>query len=452
MRKPKAAFVGFGEVNTPSEVIRIKCERAQGLLRDIGIELILTAPVTDDPGGQDVQRAINELRTADVDLLIACVAGWIPSHAVIRILSEFKHLPILLWGLSGKKEGGRLVTTADQAGTTALRQTLEDLEFNFKYLPNLFDSPPPLAKLMSFARAAAASKDLGTTKLGSMGFRDMNLYNTLYDGVSLYRLLGVEVEFFEMLDVLERSKHADPDVVKEVLERIRRNWKFDKPIAAEVLNKGIGYFLAIREIALEKKYYGVTLKDVDGMKKLLDFPPAMIFMLLADELGICTIPENDILGAITQLIARQLTGQIGAYLEFYEFFQDGALMGVPDYVPAEIVDGQVRVTPSSFGQMAGGVLNVSKIKTGDITLCRLAQRKGRYILHVVTGIAKSPRAWEEAGWVQPAPQLPGIEFSLDGDMEAFAQNVMGQHYILTYGNNLRVFSDFCNLKAIELLH
>jgi L-fucose isomerase-like protein len=126
-------------------------------------------------------------------------------------------------------------------------------------------------------------------------------------------------------------------------------------------------------------------------------------------------------------------------------------MGVPDYVPGEIVEGQIRVRPSSFGQLAGGVLNVSRIKTGLVTLCRLAQRKGRYVLHLVTGQAKQPPAWEEAGWAPPAPQLPGIEFILDGDMERFANNVMGQHYILSYGDNTALFQDFCALKGIEVI-
>jgi L-fucose isomerase-like protein len=184
------------------------------------------------------------------------------------------------------------------------------------------------------------------------------------------------------------------------------------------------------------------------MKALLQYPPAMIFMLLADELQICTIPENDILGAVTQVITRELTGQIGSYLEFYEFLSDGALMGVPDYVPSEIVDGQTRVRPSSFGHLAGGILNVSKIKTGQITLCRLGQRKGDLVLHIVRGMAKSPRPWEEAGWAPPAPQLPGIEFVLDGDMEVFSQNIMGQHYILSYGDNTNLFSEFCKLTGI----
>ena len=83
----------------------------------------------------------------------------------------------------------------------------------------------------------------------------------------------------------------------------------------------------------ERGYQGVSLIDVDGMKKLLNFPPAMVFMLLAEDPGVCTIPENDALGAVTQLIVRYLTGQAAAYLEFYEFMEDRVLAGVPDFVP-----------------------------------------------------------------------------------------------------------------------
>lgn len=53
-------------------------------------------------------------------------------------------------------------------------------------------------------------------------------------------------------------------------------------------------------------------------------------MLLHEEDGVCTVPENDLLGAVTQLMAHYLTGQAGAYLESYEFMGHGMLMGVPD--------------------------------------------------------------------------------------------------------------------------
>ncbi|MEI6875364.1 MAG: hypothetical protein WCL50_09580, partial [Spirochaetota bacterium] len=122
-----AGFVCFGEVNTPKAVIVRKAEEAKRLLGGIGIDLVTTDPVSDDPEGRDVARAVRELGQGDFDLLILCVAGWIPSHAVISVLTPFRHKPLLLWGLAGWVEEGRLVTTADQAGTSALRKPMEDL-------------------------------------------------------------------------------------------------------------------------------------------------------------------------------------------------------------------------------------------------------------------------------------------------------------------------------------
>ena len=171
--------------------------------------------------------------------------------------------------------------------------------------------------------------------------------------------------------------------------------------------------------------------DVDGVKKLLGFTPAAAMMLLSDLGGLATVPENDTLGAVTQLIVRYLTGQVGAYFEFYEFMQDRVLIGVPDYVPAEVVDGEVTVRLTRFGQLAEGVLNVSQVKTGRVTLCRLASEGDRYVMHIATGEAVAPRPWEEAGWDPPAPQLPSLEVVLDGPVEAFAQKVLSQHTILS---------------------
>ncbi|MEM2455304.1 MAG: hypothetical protein QXO15_01720 [Nitrososphaerota archaeon] len=451
MRKLRAGFVGFGEVNTPREIIERKCLDAKRKLEELGIEVIYTEPVSDDPEGRDVQRACAELTGKDFDLLVACVAGWIPSHAVISVISEFSHKPILLWGLTGYTENGRLITTADQAGTTALRKVMEDMGYKFKFVYNTPFSPPRMDKIESFAKAARAVSLLKRSKVGMMGFRDMNLYATLYDGVSLRGKIGPEVEVFEMLEIVQKMKNIKQENVKEVVEKIKKKWVFEKPVDEKTLEKGVRIYLAVREKASERNYQAVSLIDVDGMKKLMNFPPAMVLQLLADEDGLCTIPENDTLGAVTQLIVKYLTGQIGAYMEFYEFMDDRVLLGVPDYVPSEVVEGPVRMTTTAFGLFGEGILNVSKVKTGRITLCRLSSTGDKYMMHIVTGKAVEPRRWEEAGWKPPAPQLPSIEVILDTPVEEFAEKVLSQHYIISYGDNTAVLKDLCKLLNIEVI-
>jgi L-fucose isomerase-like protein len=449
MRPIRAGFVGFGEVNTPREIILRKCEEACKLLAAQGIELVYTAPVSDDAAGQDVARARKELSAAgDMDLLIACVAGWIPSHAVLNVIEPFKHKPVLLWGLSGWQEGGRFLTTADQAGTAALRKPMQDMGYTFKYVMTYKGKPAPVEAILSFARAARAAALLRQAKIGMMGYRDMRLYGTLYDGVSLKARIGPEIEHFEMLEMVQAMERLDPDEITRLSEEIRKRWTFTKTPRPGTVENTVRLYLALKGKARERGYEAMSLIDVDGIKKLLRFAPAGVFMLLHEEENLCTVPENDAMGAVTQLMVRYLTSQVGAYMEFYEFMEDGVLMGVPDYVPTEIVDGPVRVMPAAFGQFGEGLLNVSKVKTGRVTLARLTYTGDRYSMHLVTGQARTPSPWEEAGWPAPAPQLPSLEIQLDEPMEQFTRKVLSQHYIISYGDNRPAMLDLCGLLGV----
>jgi L-fucose isomerase-like protein len=149
-------------------------------------------------------------------------------------------------------------------------------------------------------------------------------------------------------------------------------------------------------------------------------------------------------------MVKYATGQCGAYLEFYEFFEDGVLAGVPDYVPREVVDGEVTVMPAAFGELSEGILNVSKVKVGELTMCRLTCIDGEYYMHMVNGFGKTPPKWEEAGWTQPAPQLPGLEIELD-DVPDFADKVMCQHYIIAYGDQRELVENLCQILGIEVI-
>lgn len=444
----RCAFLGFGEVNTPSEVIRRKCAAAEAALKDAGVTTVSVWPISDDYEEKDIKRALAALEGERFDSLVLCVAGWIPSHAVVKITELYRHLPMVLWGLCGWYEDGRLVTTADQAGTTALRSTFEGLEYKFAYYYDIIGQPSSAPKVAGFCRAASVAAHLRTAKVGMGGYRDMQLYGTLYDGLSLKQKTGVEIETFELLEVEQRYRKISDAEKREVVDNRIKKWRFLAEAKDESLMKAAGYYLAVKAIAEERHYSALSLKDVDGMKKLLGFPPAPVFMLLGED-RYTTIPENDSLGCVTQLMLSALTGQPAAYLEFYEFFGDRVLAGVPDFVPAGVVDGEVTVMPATFGELSEGILNVSKIKTGILTMNRLAYWNGKYKMQSILGSGVTPRKWEECGWAQPAPQLPALEILLS-DVPAFAERVASQHYIITHGDNRRAVRDLCRILDIEV--
>lgn len=447
----RVGFVGFGEVNTPQEIIVRKCNKAFEDLKAEGVNITASAlDVTDDYEGKDVARAIAELKRAEFDVLVLCIAGWIPTHAVVSVAENWRHLPVVLWGLTGWYEDGRLVTTADQAGTTALRGTLVNLGYTVKYVYDIIDQKSNSKKVADFCRAASASKVLRSAKLGTMGYRDMRLYGTLCDETQLKRITGVEVDCFEMLEMTQRVEKITDEQRAPVIDYIKKNWHFTKEPAPQAVIDAANYYLAVSEIAKERNYSGVTLKDVDGMKRCCGFPPAPVFMLLSDLDGLCTVPENDCCGGATQLILKALTGQCAGYLEFYEFMADRVLAGVPDYIPREMTDGDTTITPAAFGELSQGLLNVSKVKPGKLTMCRLGMVRGQMVMHMVNGEGVAPRRWEEAGWTQPAPQLPALEILLPS-VEDFADKVLGQHYFICYGDVSEQVKSFCAINGIRVI-
>lgn len=448
----KIAFVTFGEINTPIDRLNMKHDEGLSVIENLGYEVFDGGLVIDDPEYKTADAAIGKIADKDFAALVVCVAGWVPTHAVIRVTDNFRHIPMLLWGLCGWKENGRIITTAEQAGTTAIRPAFEALGYNFKYVYNIIGKDYPLSKINAFLTAACAKKELRNARVGTMGYRDMLLYGTQFEGNSMRGKIGVEVEPFEMLEMVQNIEKLSQKDISDGVDFVKKNWKFEKECDDSVIENGVKYALAIGMKIKERGWEAITLLDVDGMKKLLGFPPAMVFMLLEHYYGVLTVPENDIMGAVTQILMKYLSGQLVPYLEYYEFFEESMLIGVPDFVPAAVTDGEVTVLPAAFGLLNSSLLNVSKVKTGYVTCARLYYIGGEYKMHVYTAEAKNPPAWNEYGWDDPAPQLPSLEVFPDScTVEEFAQNVAGQHVIVAYGNFVEEIKDFCRMLDIELV-
>ena len=308
-----------------------------------------------------------------------------------------------------------------------------------------------VADVASYCKAAAAAGRLRGTKIGMGGYRDMRLYGTLYDGVSLKARIGVEIEHFELMELFQLMEKVTDAECAELTSFVKDNWDFAKTPQDQTVEQSVKLYLALREKIEDRNYRAFSYNDVDGIKKSFQFAPAGAMTLLHEKMDIPTVPENDSMGSVTQLMVNYLTGQVAAYLEFYEFMEDGALMGVPDYVPSEIVDGQMTIMPNSFGDFGEGLLNVSKLKTGKVTLARLSYTGDKYVMHLVTAEAKTPIKWEEAGWAPPAPQLPSLEVYFDSSTEDFISKVMSQHYIISYGDNTALLKDLCSILGVEVI-
>ena len=49
------------------------------------MDLVSVYPVTDDYEEKDIKKAVDALKGQDFDVLVVCIAGWIPTHAVVKV-------------------------------------------------------------------------------------------------------------------------------------------------------------------------------------------------------------------------------------------------------------------------------------------------------------------------------------------------------------------------------
>ena len=72
-----------------------------------------------------------------------------------------------------------------------------------------------------------------------MGYRDRTLYGTMIDRISLRRVVGPDIEEFEMLEVVQKMEGLEAAEVARVIGEIRSEWRFEKPVSDVALEKAV---------------------------------------------------------------------------------------------------------------------------------------------------------------------------------------------------------------------
>lgn len=138
------------------------------------------------------------------------------------------------------------------------------------------------------------------------------------------------------------------------------------------------------------------------------------------------------------------------FLEFFEFYEGSVLMASCGFAPFSLCKGDcIKVKGHDWGG-AGGLMNVSELKTGKVTIINLSVKNGEMRMHLVTGNAKTPESFQEEGWKDgKGPKIPSLEIELDKDMGDFQENIAGPHYIIAYGDISELMERYCKFTGIR---
>lgn len=446
MGNVKAAFISFGFFAYPIDFIKNSSKAIFDEAVKRGLDAEYFGPCIEV---EDSERVVKELKTREFDFIIAHVTTWTTSPVVVRVLKDFKHVPVLVWGIGGRTENGTLVSPASAAGTSGLLHTFRQFGIKYKYIYDHPDSEPKVDEVLKFAKIAEAIKSLNGAKVGAMGYCDMGLYPLMLDGVALKRQLGMDVEDIFSYEIGKLADEAPKAEVDKVVDEMRSDLRFDAEPTYEQLEKTARLTYALRKVARERKYVGVTMKCVYGVSRYMGFTPCLTQALLAKD--ITSICESDAPGLITNVILKQLTGQSATFMENYEYYPDKALVGVCGFAPFDMTCcGKVKCMNAGWGGFTG-LYVTEEMRPGRITIARLFSEDGKLKMLLLGADAEIPGKWAELGWAEPMPKFPSMLLKFDCPLDFYIENQPAQHINIVYGDWKQEIKEFCRFTGIEIV-
>lgn len=446
LRTVFACFMAPAYTQDTIEVLKRFADRAKEALSSIGIEVAAEAgPVIDM---SDVEGAVSKLKCEEFDFVTALLPSWAEPPMIVNTLMRFSHKPILLWTLSSMREKEVLMAPAGAAAMSAVMYPLKLMGLKLKVVFGNPESDRARKEILGFAHASRAAGKLAGSRIGIFGYADMGSYTAGFDQTSLRSKIGVEVEDYEIHRLLLEADKATDKEADNFISKHFADSSIDKQVAKDDLRKATKVYLALERVIDERKFDAVSMKCVYGLPTYFGITPCVPLALAGGKIPV--VCECDVLGLVTELIMDLVSGQRSVYLEFYDIFEDRVLMGVCGMIPQSALEGTPRLYKYAWGKITG-LMTVGPMKTGKITLARLASAGDRYTMHVTVAEAVKPRRWHEIGWQLEAPVYPSLEIVLGDKTKEFSENILAQHYHLVYGDYTSELIDLCKLLDIDVV-
>jgi L-fucose isomerase-like protein len=445
----KVSIIGCYSHAHPEQKMIDRIDNAVKVLKSNNIDLNFVGYVVDhdESSIEMVKKNLLDTLNGSSSILII-ISGWVESPFVLRVIEDYLHLPVIVWSLAGYYAESGLISPASAAGASLLGFTLRDLKVKHVTIYQNVGEELNKDEVISYINFFGLIKKFKSMKVVSVGYACSNLYPFMYDGNIIKRFTGIHVDNMDLLEVKMVADNVSNSDISSFVNSLNKIFCSDLKNSKEEMEILARYSIALDKIVSENGYEGITLKCGSGFGKFFNFAPCMILSYIGDKVeAIC---ECDVYGLIAQLIIRKLTGTKAMFLEFFEFYKKSILMASCGFAPFSLCKGDCVKVYKRYWGSTGGLMNISDLETGKISLVNLSVRSGQMHMHLVTGNAKTPENFQEEGWEEGrGPKIPSLEVELDGDIKEFQDNISGPHYIVAYGDITKVVKMYCMFTGIR---
>ena len=321
------------------------------------------------------------------------------------------------------------------------------------------DSAEVLSRLRTSLRALGLMKRLRSTRIGLVGGVAPTFYNMEISFETLKSRLGVEVEELGIEALTDRMASLDSSLVASEAAKMAAVAPV-RGVSEEQMALTARAALGLRQIASEGNFDGLAVSDWPALQEDPGMHPGAAFTWVEEVDNLPVASEGDVLGAVSQLAAKALTGKVGYLLDMTEpDLEAGDLLmwhggGGPLYLADDRGAAWInhpmigRGTPEGprFGAIADLVF-----RDGPATAFRVS-REGSAVFAMDAEVAgREPSGFDGCrGWLRDFA-VAGVPASLDDVVATVMGHGLEHHFVLVPGHISEVLGEFARWTEQSIL-
>lgn len=401
--------------------------------------------------GTDTARALDWCRGQDADFVL-CLHGGFTMGDVARTIaaSAFR---AGFWSVPEPVRSGdvQLNNFVSLNMSLSIARGQRDLRARpVQWYHGAPESPVLQRRLTHTLRALAAAKVLKGARIGVIGGLAMTFYNMEVSTNTLRARLGVEVAHHDIHDLTGRIAALGTGRVQAELAQMAGTVRVAGVSDAQMALTA-RCALALRDMARDGSYDALAVSDWPALQVHPGLHPGAAFSWLEDRDALAVASEGDVLGAVTQLVARSLTGRVGALLDMTEpdFDSDHLLMWHGGGGPLHLADaaGATWINHPMIGRgtAAGpfhGAIADFVLAPGPATVFRVARDGCALFQMTATITPRDPSGFAGCrGWLRDFA-IADQPASMGDVVASVMAHGLEHHFVLVAGSHAAVLAEF----------
>ncbi len=436
--------------------------RAENALRQLADNLgcvlnIFPGEVADAKAAKEVM-ALAEVEAVDFILLVH--GGFTMGDVAREIASG--DLPLGVWAIPEPTHTGdvQLNNFVSLNMTMSIARGVRDLRANpIQWYYGAPEDPALQTRISTTIRALSALKSVRNSRIGLVGGLAQTFYNMAVSNDGLSARLGLEIVEYDMPALTNLMESFPGDHVAKELEKMCSAAAV-KGVSEHQMQLTARCALGLRALASREGLDAFAVSDWPALQENPGMHPGSAFSWIEEVDRIPCSSEGDVLGAVTQLLARAISGRLGCLLDITEpDLTNGRLQmwhggGGPLYMADD--DGATWINHPMIGRESpdspaiGGVADFI-FRPGPHSVFRVA-RDATALFYMQTEVAQqNPSGFDGCrGWMEKF-RIAGDSATLEDVLATVMAHGLEHHFVALPGDHSDLLAEFAAWSGMEVL-